>query len=81
MLSLASLTVVIGGMAAINENARNAIGQMLAGKSPIAVRIPDLRVVHLSRFSDVLGLPSGTETAIVGFVAAAFILFLLMFRT
>ena len=81
MISVASLGVVVGGVAVINENARHAIGEMLTGRSPIAVRLPDLRLMHLSRFSDALGLPAGTETALAGFAFAALILFILMFRT
>jgi hypothetical protein len=80
MISIASLSVVVAGMAAIDKGVRVALVELLDGRLPFVV--PNLRIQHVTHtLTDTIGLPSGSQFPLVGFGLAALVLFVLMFRT
>ncbi len=82
MLSIASLSVVVAGMAAIDKTVRGALVDLVDGRLPIGITLPDLRIQHLTHtFTHTIGLPSDSQFPLLGFGIAALVLFILMFRT
>lgn len=80
MLSVAGLSVVVAGMAAIDKTFRGALVELVDGRLPFTV--PDLRLQHVTRtFTDTIGLPGGSHVPLLGFGLAAVVLFVLMIRT
>ena len=82
MLSIGSLSVVVGAIAAIDESVRRHLVHLVDGSYSAAITMPDLRIHHITRLvTDTVGLPMGTESPLLVFVLVAAALFVLMFRS
>jgi len=82
ILQIGSVGVIVAGMAAIDDKVRGFLFDGLRGDLPIALRVPDLRVQHLSRMiTDTIGLSPDAQFPLMVFGIFGIVLFVLMFRS
>jgi hypothetical protein len=82
MLGVGSVSVLVGGMAALDETVRGALFGLFNGQLPIAISVPDLRIQDMPRMlTGALGLPTGAQLPFLGFGLVGVVLVVLMFRS